>query len=92
MYQAMYAKVADSLRQTDQFREPEQWRFDWEQPDTRAQWQDLLPTTGGLTQLPPDQLTEILDAVGRAIDSDRAGLPIPATRIHNVCERREPRG
>jgi SAM-dependent methyltransferase len=69
MYQAMCAKVADSLRQTDQFREPEQWRFDWEQLYARAQWLDLLPTTGGLTQLPPDQLTEILDAVGRAIDS-----------------------
>jgi hypothetical protein len=26
MYQAMYAKVADSLRQTDQFREPERSR------------------------------------------------------------------
>lgn len=69
MYQAMYAKVADSLRQTDQFREHEHWRFDWEQPDTRPHWQDLLPTTGGLTQLPPDQLTEILDTVGRAVDS-----------------------
>lgn len=69
MYQAMYAKVADSLRQTGQFRETEQWRFDWEQPYTRAQWLDLLPTTGDLTQLPPDPLTEILDAVGRPIDS-----------------------
>ena len=38
----MYAKVADSLRQTDQFRETEQWRFDWEQPYTCAQWLDLL--------------------------------------------------
>jgi SAM-dependent methyltransferase len=69
MYQAIYAKVANTIRQTELFHEPEQWRFDWEQSYTREQWLDLLPTTGGLTQLQPDQLTEILDAVGRAIDS-----------------------
>ncbi len=36
---------------------------------TRDQWLDLLPTTGGLTQLRPDQLAEILDAVAAAIES-----------------------
>lgn len=65
MYEAMYAKVADSLRQTDQFREPEQWRFDWEQPYTRAQWLDLLPTTGGLTQI-----------ASRAVDRDFMSLEL----------------
>ncbi|MFB6676189.1 class I SAM-dependent methyltransferase [Streptomyces sp. NPDC056390] len=69
LYQAAYAKVADKIRETEQFKDPEQWRFDWEQSYTRDQWLDLLPTTGGLTQLRPDQLAEILDAVGGAIDS-----------------------
>lgn len=69
LYQAGYAKFADKIRATEQFDDPEQWRFDWEQPCTRDQWLDLLPTTGGLTQLRADQLAEILDAVGQAIDS-----------------------
>lgn len=69
MYQAMYAKIAGTIQQTGLFHESEQWRFDWEQPYTRDQWLDLLPTTGGLTRLQPDQLTEILAAVGQAIDS-----------------------
>ncbi|MFE7161594.1 class I SAM-dependent methyltransferase [Streptomyces sp. NPDC057636] len=69
LYQAAYAKVADKIRETEQFKDPEQWRFEWEQSYTRDQWLDLLPTTGGLTQLRPDQLAEILDAVGNAIDS-----------------------
>ncbi|WP_392667984.1 class I SAM-dependent methyltransferase [Streptomyces sp. LN785] len=69
LYQAAYAKIADRIRETEQFNEPEQWRFDWQQSYTRDQWLDLLPTTGGLTQLRPDQLAEILDAVGGAIDS-----------------------
>ncbi|MGW5864748.1 class I SAM-dependent methyltransferase [Streptomyces sp. NPDC055239] len=69
LYQAGYAKFADKTRETGQFEEPEQWRFDWERSYTRDQWLDLLPTTGGLTRLRPDQLAEVLDAVGSAIDS-----------------------
>ncbi|MGP4110897.1 class I SAM-dependent methyltransferase [Streptomyces sp. 4N509B] len=68
-YQAGYARVADALRETERFDEPEQWRFDWERSYTRDQWLDLLPTTGGLTRLRPDQLAGILDAVGHAIDA-----------------------
>jgi SAM-dependent methyltransferase len=69
LYQAAYVQFADRIRETEQFDDPEQWRFDWERSYTRDQWLDLLPTTGGLTQLPPDQLAEVLDAVGGAIDS-----------------------
>jgi SAM-dependent methyltransferase len=69
LYQAAYAKFADKIRETEQFNAPEQWQFDWEQSYTRDQWLDLLPTTGGLTPLRPDQTAEILDAVGNAIDS-----------------------
>ncbi|MGW2282048.1 class I SAM-dependent methyltransferase [Streptomyces sp. NPDC001770] len=69
LYQAVYAKLADKVRETGQFEDPEQWRFDWERPYTREQWLDLLPTTGGLTRLAPDRLAEVLEAVGGAIDS-----------------------
>ncbi|MGI5488502.1 hypothetical protein [Microtetraspora malaysiensis] len=69
LYLAAYATFADKIRETEQFNDPEQWRFDWEQSYTRDQWLDLLPTTGGLTQLRPDQLAEILNAVGSAIDA-----------------------
>jgi SAM-dependent methyltransferase len=69
LYQAMYARFADAIRRTEWFHEPEQWRFDWTQSYTRAQWLDLMPTTGGLTRLRPEQLSEILTAVGAAIDS-----------------------
>jgi SAM-dependent methyltransferase len=69
LYQAGYAKLADRIRETAQFEDPEQWRFDWERPYTRDQWLALLPTTGGLTQLPPAKTADILDAVGTAIDA-----------------------
>ncbi|MFI6862910.1 class I SAM-dependent methyltransferase [Streptomyces sp. NPDC050421] len=69
VYRAAYAKVAAGIRETGRFHDTEQWQFDWEQTYTREQWLDLLPTTGGLTQLRPEQLTGILNAVGDAIDS-----------------------
>ncbi|MEO3873453.1 class I SAM-dependent methyltransferase [Nonomuraea sp. B12E4] len=69
IYQQMFAKFADGIRQAALFGEPEQWRFGWERHYTREEWLDLLPTTGGLTRLPPDGLAEILEAVGAAIDT-----------------------
>ncbi|MFF9103686.1 class I SAM-dependent methyltransferase [Streptomyces rubrogriseus] len=69
MYQAGYAQIADRIRESGRFHEPEQWRFDWERSYTRDEWLELLPTTGGLTRLRPGQLAGILDAVGRAVDA-----------------------
>ncbi|GAB2634360.1 class I SAM-dependent methyltransferase [Nocardia goodfellowii] len=69
LYRAGYAQFADQIRATEQFADPEQWQFDWQRSYTREQWLELLPTTGGLTRLRPEQLAEILDAVGHAIDS-----------------------
>ncbi|WP_217167950.1 class I SAM-dependent methyltransferase [Streptomyces sp. AC512_CC834] len=68
-YRAGYAKIADTIRETGRFDDPEQWRFDWERSYTRDQWLDLLPTTGGLTRLSPGQLAGILGAVGDAVDA-----------------------
>ena len=69
IYQEMFAKAADGIAQAGGFDDPEQWRFDWEQSYTRDQWLDQLPTTGALTQFPPDKLAEVLDCVGAAIDT-----------------------
>jgi SAM-dependent methyltransferase len=87
MYQAMYAKVADRIRETGQFREPEQWRFDWEQSYTRDQWLALLPTTGGLTRLRPDQLADILGEVGTAIDALGGAITMPYTTLATSAAR-----
>ncbi|MEV0428102.1 class I SAM-dependent methyltransferase [Micromonospora sp. NPDC050495] len=69
IYQAGYAQIADQIRETGRFEDPEQWQVDWERSYTRDQWLELLPTTGGLTRLRSDQLSEILGAVGDAVDA-----------------------
>lgn len=68
-YQPLLTKAADGIRGTGAFSEPEQWRFDWERTYTRDEWLDHLPTSGGLTLLPPDKLAELLDGAGAAVDA-----------------------
>ncbi len=88
IYQAGYAMIADRIRETERFDDPEQWRFDWEQSYTRDQWLALLPTTGGLTQLRSDQLAEILAAVGDAIDSLGGYFTMRYTTLATTALRR----
>lgn len=90
LYEAAYAKSADKIRETGQFNDPEQWRFDWEQSYTRDQWLDLLPTTGSLTQLRPGKLAEILDAVGCAIDSLGGRFTMNYTTLAATAVRADP--
>ncbi|WP_104479041.1 class I SAM-dependent methyltransferase [Actinokineospora auranticolor] len=67
-YRPIFDKTADGLHHTNAFATPETWHVTWEHPYTRDEWLDQLPTTGAMTQLPPDALAEILDDVGTAID------------------------
>ncbi|RLV04446.1 SAM-dependent methyltransferase [Streptomyces griseocarneus] len=68
-YGPMLTKAADRLRETGGFDDPQEWRVEWECPYTRDAWLDQLPTQGPLTQLPPDTLEQVLQAVGAAIDA-----------------------
>ncbi|WP_084195443.1 class I SAM-dependent methyltransferase [Streptosporangium amethystogenes] len=81
IYQEMFTMFADGIRKADELGDPEQWRFDWERFYTRDEWLDLLPTTGGLTRLPADQLAEVLAGVGAAIDAIGGGFTMPYTMV-----------
>ena len=73
----MFAKFADGIRAAGGFGEPERWRFEWERSYSREEWLDFLPTTGGLTRLPPEALADVLDGVGAAIDGLGGGFVLP---------------
>ncbi|MEX3102988.1 MULTISPECIES: class I SAM-dependent methyltransferase [unclassified Streptomyces] len=87
LYRAGYAKIADTIRGTGRFDGLEHWQFDWERSYTRDQWLNLLPTTGGLTRLRPDQLAEIQGAVGEAIDALGGRFTMPYTTLATVAVR-----
>ncbi|MER7619523.1 SAM-dependent methyltransferase, partial [Nonomuraea wenchangensis] len=81
VYRQMFETFADGIRRAGAFGEPELWRFDGERHYTRAEWLDLLPTTGGLTRLRPDELTEVLEAVGAAVDAAGGGFTTAFTTL-----------
>jgi SAM-dependent methyltransferase len=87
LYEAMFAKAADDIRQTSEFDEPEQWRFPSEQSYTRDQWLDQLLTTGLLTQLPPNKLAEVVEYVGAAIDTIGGSFTMPHTTLATTATR-----
>jgi SAM-dependent methyltransferase len=87
IYQVMFARAADGMRATAGLGEPEQWRFEWELSYTREQWLDLLPTTGMLTQLAPDQLAEVLASVGAAIDELGGAFTMPYATLAATAAR-----
>jgi SAM-dependent methyltransferase len=68
-YRAMCATAADGMRRAGGFGEPELWQVDWERPYTRDEWLEFVPTAGGMGQMPPDRLTELLAGIGAAIDA-----------------------
>ncbi len=68
-YQVIFDKIADGIRTSGRFTDPDQWRFDWERTYTRDEWLDHLPTTGGMSRLEPDQLAELQSGIGAAIDA-----------------------
>jgi len=87
LYQPLFAKIADGMREAGGFSEPEQWRFDWQRSYTRGEWLDQLPTLGSLTQLPPDKLAEVLEAVGTAIDAIGGSFTMAYTTVAVTARR-----
>ena len=68
-YRVMGARAADGMRESGAFAEPEEWLSRWERPYTRAEWLDLVPTTGGFTRLPQDVQAGALEGLGLAVDA-----------------------
>lgn len=68
-YGPIFDKTADGIRQSGEFGEPEQWRIDWERTYTRDEWLSVVPTAGGINQLPQDKLDELLAGIGAVIDA-----------------------
>jgi SAM-dependent methyltransferase len=86
-YRTMCAKAADGVRTAGGFGEPEEWRFDWDQPYTRDEWLDQLPTQGLFTRLPAAQLDDVLRSVGAAIDAAGGAFTMRYTTLAVTATR-----
>jgi SAM-dependent methyltransferase len=88
-YRAMMGgRAADGIRQDGAFGEPEEWLFRWERPYTRAEWLDLLPTTGGFSQLPAAVQTRLLAGLGGAVDAAGGAFTMGYTTLTVTAARR----
>jgi SAM-dependent methyltransferase len=87
VYQVMFDKAADGMRDARAFGDPEQWRFDWEHFYTRDEWLEQMPTHGSLTGLPPEKVKEVLDGVGAAIDALGGGFTLPYVTMAVTASR-----
>jgi SAM-dependent methyltransferase len=80
-YRAGVASAAGTLRAAGLFTEPEEWLDEWEQPYTRDQWLDFLPTTGGFTRMPPDVRQALLDGHGAVVDQAGGSFVMSFTSV-----------
>ncbi|MEU4692505.1 class I SAM-dependent methyltransferase [Actinoplanes sp. NPDC023714] len=63
-----HGRAADGIRRSGRFEEPELWTFAWEHTYTRAEWLDLVPTSGGHNLLPPEELEALLTHLAAVLD------------------------
>ncbi|MFB9689229.1 class I SAM-dependent methyltransferase [Amycolatopsis plumensis] len=87
IYDVMFSGFADAIAKADGLGGPDRWSFEWERTYTRDEWLDFLPTTGGLTRLPPDALAEVLSEVGEAIDGLGGSFVLPYTTLAVVAAK-----
>jgi SAM-dependent methyltransferase len=77
---ALYTRAVDGIRASGAFAEPEEvWQYEWPWTYSRDQWLDQVPTTGGVTSLPPDKLAELLEGYGAAVDAVGGGFTMDFT-------------
>lgn len=87
IYDVMFTGFADAITEAEGLDAPARWTFEWERTYTREEWLDFLPTTGGLTRLPPQALAEVLSEVGKAIDALGGSFVLPYTTLAVAAKR-----
>jgi SAM-dependent methyltransferase len=68
-YSAIFDKAEGGLSKADAFGPPERWRFDWDRRYTREEWLEQVPTFGGFSRIPAEDLASLLAGLGDAVDA-----------------------
>jgi SAM-dependent methyltransferase len=79
--------VADVIRESGSFAEPEEWVSHWQRAYTREEWLDLVPTTGGFTRQPEAIQAELLDGLGASVDAAGGTFTMSYTTIAATAAR-----
>ncbi len=68
-YRSGCERAADGMMQAGGFGDAQEWLSRWERPYTRAEWLDLVPTTGGFTRMTARAQAQVLEGMGAAVDA-----------------------
>ena len=85
LYQTMFTRTADHIRDSGGFGEPEQRRFDWSRAYGREDFFELLATQGGLTSAPPEKVAEFLAGMDAALIGDSFTVSYATLAVVAVC-------
>jgi SAM-dependent methyltransferase len=86
-YSALCTKAADGMRKAGAFSDAQEWRFDRDQPYTRDEWLDVVPTFGGFSQIPPATQEELLAGIGAVIDAAGGSFTMGYTAVVAIAAR-----
>ena len=86
-YRVLVDRAAERISDQGRFDTPERWRFDWERSYRRDAWLDQLATSGALTRLAPDSLSEVLEEVGAAVDASGGSIRVHYATLALVAAR-----
>jgi SAM-dependent methyltransferase len=88
-YAGQLTKAADGMKQAGGFGEAEQWQVDWDQSYTTDQWLDMVPTTGGFSQIPAGKQDQLLAGIRSAIDAQGGSFLMGYASVAVTAARNE---
>ena len=68
-YSRIFTRAEEGIRQAEAFSEPRRHRFDWQQSYSKEEWLLQVPTFGGHSMIPPDEMESLLLGIGSEIDA-----------------------
>ncbi|MBO1334540.1 class I SAM-dependent methyltransferase [Streptomyces sp. VRA16 Mangrove soil] len=87
-YGGIFDKVADGLRGTGSFEEPERWEERWEGRYTRDAWLEFMSTSGGAALCTPEQSADLHARTGAAIDALGGAFTLPYVTVAVTAVRK----
>lgn len=81
LYRKGCDKAAEGMAAAGGYGEAERWEFEWSRPYTRDEWLDMVPTLGGMSRLPAEKMSAILDGMGTVIDDAGGAFTVNSTTV-----------
>ena len=91
-YSAFFTKAEKGLAEAGGFAPPERRRYDRTRSVTRDEWLDGVPTSGGMSNLPPERLDKLLTGLGEAVDAYGGAFTMEVATVAVTTTRLSPAG